>query len=632
MPVTLSQDDFNTFYGIAPLSFVDVVPPYLECSICSNTLRDPVCCTSGLHTFCKRCLTRWVAASNPARCPIDREVLPATARALRSAPLALQECIEALHIHCSLACGWQGRLGEWKVHLRLHCNSPLSGLRLEGLLYAADQCTPQWHRPPLGDANAESATISEPVNPAPPPVRAASSTDILNVNRAITSLRTELSGEIQDLRRQIEALQARQDASRAISPLPRRSAAAPAQSSRLIAAPARLSVETAQPSAVPSSSSDAAQPLAARTESFVAPRTTSISASPSGSTPASVSAASGSVPRNGTTSVSQSGTTPASATTATSAATSASTARGARSAKSSRGQIQANRPGRSAPAHPAPTLQTSAVASTSAGVQAQGVPTLRNRAATSSRPATASTSQNVGIASNADLSSDEESSEDSSTDSHDSSLEIALIVRQAIAAALSTSTATATNHPASSQPRQRAAAPPSVSNLEDSTSDSDSSSSEDSTTDSSQESSSDSDSSDSSSEDSSSEEDSTSGSSAGRPATQDPPSTINRACATNAHVTTGTGASSSSRFTSSSTIASSNANDRVSDNHDVILGSATASTSAPSGSTPAIRNDNPAARRLVSGSVARRGTRGSGARSKSTRGGGGRTRKRIIVT
>lgn len=92
----------NEFIAYEGYWIVGSYPEHLECSICRNILQDPVCCDSGAHTFCKKCLVEWVCESGMPECPIDRQELRGNATPMRSAPLALKDCINALQVKCSL--------------------------------------------------------------------------------------------------------------------------------------------------------------------------------------------------------------------------------------------------------------------------------------------------------------------------------------------------------------------------------------------------------------------------------------------------------------------------------------------------------------------------------------------------
>lgn len=96
----LDEATIEAFINSAGQHFTHEPPAYLECSICQSTLQNPVCCTSGAHTFCRKCLTDWVGRSARPHCPIDRE--PLNAGELKKAPQALQECIDALEVVCGL--------------------------------------------------------------------------------------------------------------------------------------------------------------------------------------------------------------------------------------------------------------------------------------------------------------------------------------------------------------------------------------------------------------------------------------------------------------------------------------------------------------------------------------------------
>lgn len=81
--------------------FLAEPPPYLDCSICQTTLQEPVCCPTGAHTFCRRCLTDWMGTTAAPHCPIDREAFRIGEQPKR-APQALVDCIDALEVTCAL--------------------------------------------------------------------------------------------------------------------------------------------------------------------------------------------------------------------------------------------------------------------------------------------------------------------------------------------------------------------------------------------------------------------------------------------------------------------------------------------------------------------------------------------------
>lgn len=100
--MAIDEEIITNFITTAGRHYTSELPSYLECSICTNVLHDPVCCESGAHTFCRKCLTDWSTRSVRPVCPIDREELGRGEDRPRRAPRALQECIDALEVLCAL--------------------------------------------------------------------------------------------------------------------------------------------------------------------------------------------------------------------------------------------------------------------------------------------------------------------------------------------------------------------------------------------------------------------------------------------------------------------------------------------------------------------------------------------------
>ncbi|KAK9894216.1 hypothetical protein P389DRAFT_191183 [Cystobasidium minutum MCA 4210] len=119
--MAIDEEIITNFIATAGLHFTSELPNYLECAICTNVLQDPVCCESGPHTFCKKCLNGWIDRNIRPHCPIDREELTRRPEGPRRAPRALQECIDALEVLCALGCGWKGPQVKWPDHLRHDC-------------------------------------------------------------------------------------------------------------------------------------------------------------------------------------------------------------------------------------------------------------------------------------------------------------------------------------------------------------------------------------------------------------------------------------------------------------------------------------------------------------------------------
>lgn len=99
-PSTLAVD---TFIATAGHWFCTDPPTHLECSFCHLVLKQPVCCDSGLHTFCRKCVAEWQKHKPaPVLCPLDRGGLVNGGAGPRRAPLIVQDCIDRLQIKCSL--------------------------------------------------------------------------------------------------------------------------------------------------------------------------------------------------------------------------------------------------------------------------------------------------------------------------------------------------------------------------------------------------------------------------------------------------------------------------------------------------------------------------------------------------
>jgi len=109
-------------------------PSYLNCTICQNTLNDPVVCHSGAHTFCRQCLVKWInrCGAHPI-CPVDRAPFPVsdgsetpsaqTPKAqIRSAPRLVFDMLDELEVVCSLGCGWTGKACDKPAHFRFECS------------------------------------------------------------------------------------------------------------------------------------------------------------------------------------------------------------------------------------------------------------------------------------------------------------------------------------------------------------------------------------------------------------------------------------------------------------------------------------------------------------------------------
>lgn len=131
------------FVGEQGFWFIEPPPAYLECSICTETLQHPVCCQSGEHTFCRKCLLTWIGRAGSPRCPIDRQDLE-NPNNLRSAP-SLSE-IASMHSDSGvlwvslyandddgyertksrnapivIGCDWTGTTSDWRTHLSIAC-------------------------------------------------------------------------------------------------------------------------------------------------------------------------------------------------------------------------------------------------------------------------------------------------------------------------------------------------------------------------------------------------------------------------------------------------------------------------------------------------------------------------------
>lgn len=98
-----TQEVVNEFVKLAGRPFLERPDYFFECNICNSILEDPVCCEGGLHTFCRTCLTAYMASNTRPRCPRGECKLPQHAADLRPAPIALHMCIRNLQIKCTLS-------------------------------------------------------------------------------------------------------------------------------------------------------------------------------------------------------------------------------------------------------------------------------------------------------------------------------------------------------------------------------------------------------------------------------------------------------------------------------------------------------------------------------------------------
>ncbi|KAJ1982778.1 hypothetical protein H4R35_000137 [Dimargaris xerosporica] len=81
---------------LSSLDYVGTVNANLVCCICQAPFVDPALLPCG-HIYCSACVTA-VAAEASAHCPLDRQ--PFTAKAIKSAPVAIHNLVDELLVYC----------------------------------------------------------------------------------------------------------------------------------------------------------------------------------------------------------------------------------------------------------------------------------------------------------------------------------------------------------------------------------------------------------------------------------------------------------------------------------------------------------------------------------------------------
>lgn len=115
MPLDVAA--IQRFIETSTIHYIDL-NPILICPICYEGLRDPVCCTTGDHVFCRKCSNQWIRDSHyQPTCPMDRRPMPQP----RNCPKLVHDLIRDSCVLCSLGCGWVGKRSEWDSHLLTDC-------------------------------------------------------------------------------------------------------------------------------------------------------------------------------------------------------------------------------------------------------------------------------------------------------------------------------------------------------------------------------------------------------------------------------------------------------------------------------------------------------------------------------
>ena len=95
--------------------FENVVSSGFHCIICTNVIKDAVCCPDNEHLFCKGCITRHLM--NSKTCPTCME--PLTVETLKH-PRSIRSLLAELKIRCEFfdrGCGKFVQLGDLERHI-----------------------------------------------------------------------------------------------------------------------------------------------------------------------------------------------------------------------------------------------------------------------------------------------------------------------------------------------------------------------------------------------------------------------------------------------------------------------------------------------------------------------------------